>query len=723
MNNRKLTSTPQPIDELPSKKIRLGDNTLNNMVSPEKRLVSLSTSDYDALNGCIDFIDKSLFAWHFYHDPDNILLVTAPSRFGKTSIIKMLEKFFGIPITSSGVRVTNVIQKDEIFVEDLSNMSKYFKIFKTKKIFEMCHCSPPVNSCNKCKQWFYEHCGQHPVISIDFGYLGTKSLKHLWPSLNAVIRHAFQQHGYLVTKVNGKTVWSSTQDERMGCRHVSNFLKYYDDIEHDHFWFNANTTEEDKEVFLINGLPFLAECLSLHFKTEETGKGVILLIDEFDAFVCKMIFEEGEKEEIQKNIRQINWVIRDWTREILKSCRFVKKALLMACCAMGGILSLGANNVQIRSFLDSHSFSESFGFTEDEVKFLVDVYGEGNSNETKEQMLKDIDEWYNGYSVIKTGKKIFSSFSILNYLRSLSLRSYWKDKMGSNRLDGLLAETPFHHKVFRLLNCTERTTSIKIVENIQPEHILKLNELIIKRGNVSEELVDLYFQFLTDCGFFNVIKRENLSINIEVPNFEIDCRLRQKVLSGLLKKETGKFDSSKISAFIASLKSLADISVSLRDNSVEVAMCIAKLYTNTKIPRNHFEIQADLYFLIKDWIDECCYAELKVDSGNSPRIDIFFKINDNTSVVLEIKHFISAKSVDEALEQILDKKYYKVCSNCNITTENKILLGVFLASDGKISVGCLVNINEENSSEVIMKGRVCVDSEGNTLFPPNEETG
>jgi hypothetical protein len=113
------------------------------------------------------------------------------------------------------------------------------------------------------------------------------------------------QHGYLVTKVRGKTVWSSTQDERMGCRHVSNFLKYYDDIEHDHFWFNANTTEEDKEVFLINGLPFLAECLSLHFKTEETGKGVILLIDEFDAFACEMIFEEGEKEEMQKNIRQI----------------------------------------------------------------------------------------------------------------------------------------------------------------------------------------------------------------------------------------------------------------------------------------------------------------------------------------------------------------------------------------------------------------------------------
>lgn len=679
----------------------------------------MGDSDFDVLNGCIDFIDKSLFAWHFYHDPDNILLVTAPSRFGKTSIMKMVEKFFRISITtSSGIRATNVIQKDGIFVEDSNNMSEYFKIFKTKKIFEMCHCSPPVNSCNKCKQWFYEHCGQHPVISIDFGVLLTKSLEHAFESLDIAIRDAFKQHAYLITDVSGKTVWSSTQNEEMGCCHVSIFLKYYDGLEHDKFWFNPNTTESAKNRFLLDGLPFLAECLSLHFKTEETKKAIILLIDEFDTFACKMIFKKGKKEEIEKNIEQINEFIRDWARQILKHCRFVQKKLLMACCVMGGLLSLGANNVQTRSFLDSHSFSESFGFTNDEVKFLVDVYGEGNSNERKEQMLKDIDQWYNGYSVIETGKKIFSSFSILNYLRSSRLTSYWKDKMGSYRLDALLAETPLHHKIFPLLNCTEKTTSIEIVENIQPEHILKLNELIIKRGNVSEESVNLYFQFLTDCGFFNVIKRENLSIYIKVPNFEIDRRLRQKVLSGLLKKETGKIDSSKISAFITSLKSLAGI----RDNSkylcVEIAMCIAKLYTNTKIPRNHFEIQADLYFLIKDGIDQCCYAEFKVDSGNSPRIDIFFKVNDNTSVVMEIKHFISAKSVDEALEQILDKKYYN-----KVTTENKILLGVFLASDGKTSVGCLVNINEENSSEDIMKGRVCVDSEGNTLFPPNEESG
>lgn len=87
--------------------------------------------------------------------------------------------------------------------------------------------------------------------------------------------------------------------------------------------------------YLKKGLPFLAECLSLHFKTKETGKCVvILLVDEF--------------------------------------CPFVKKALIMPYCAMGSILSLGANNIQQRHFLDSHSYSESVGFTEQEVKLLVD---------------------------------------------------------------------------------------------------------------------------------------------------------------------------------------------------------------------------------------------------------------------------------------------------------------------------------------------------------------
>ena len=148
-----------------------------------------------------------------------------------------------------------------------------------------------------------------------------------------------------------------------------------------------------------------------------------------------------------------------------------------------------------------------------------------------------------------------------------------------------------------------------------------MNELIKRSGNVSEELVDLYFRFLTDRGFFNVIKRDNACLVIKIPNFEIDSRLTQKVLSGLLKKETGKFDSSKISALIASLKSLADISAPLGDNislCIEVAKCFANLYTGTNIPSNHFEIQADLYFLVKEGIDKSCYAELKIDSGNSP---------------------------------------------------------------------------------------------------------
>jgi hypothetical protein len=60
---------------------------------------------------------------------------------------------------------------------------------------------------------------------------------------------------------------------------------------------------------------------------------------------------------------------------------------------------------------------------------------------------------------------------------------------------------------------------------------------------------------------------------------------------------------------------------------------------------------------------------------------------------MEIKHFNSANSVDAALQQILER----VCAKCSLVTENKILLGVFLARDGKISVGCLVNFDEKKT--------------------------
>jgi hypothetical protein len=46
------------------------------------------------------------------------------------------------------------------------------------------------------------------------------------------------------------------------------------------------------------------------------------------------------------------------------------------------------------------------------------------------------------------------------------------------------------------------------------------------------------------------------------------------------------------------------------------------------------------------------------------------------------------------------KKYYRVCANCSLDTENKILLCVFLAHDGKISVGCLVIIDEKTGQKL-----------------------
>ncbi|XP_023239700.1 uncharacterized protein LOC111638258 [Centruroides sculpturatus] len=707
-----------------------GSSNLSSSCHSEKRFVDLSNSDYEGMQNCFDFIDKSLIAWYFFHDPDSRLLATAPARFGKTSILKMLHKFFSIQMTRSGVTwiaFKNVKQEDGRLVEDPNCMSEIFSTFKTKKIFTMCHCStvPVEVVCNLCKQWFYHHCQQYPVIYIDFGTVSSVSLRDVIASLNDVIRDAFKQHPYLIKKIKRKTVWSSTGKKEMGSHDVSVFLKYYDDVQHRNFWRSANTTVEDRKRYLVNGLPLLAEYLSLHFKIEQSGKGVILFVDEFDAPISELIFQKGEKQKLYQNIIKISGFLRLWTRSLLKECQFVKKVLVTSCVAIVGTLSLGANNIQFRLFLDSHYFSEAFGFTEDEVKTLVDSYlREEVISLSRDDILRNIDQWYNGYPIIKNNKKIFSIYSILSYLRSGQLRAYWKDKVGSSCLDAPLAEDVFHEKVFQLLGNNKRTVSIDVLESVEPAHICTLNELVNNPvpETMDPENIDLYLQFLTECGFFTVTNRTDMNVSIRIPNCEINRRLRQKVLSGMIKKRPYEFDSSKVSALITSLQSLETINVTWRNNKalcIAVAESVANLYSNVEKPSNQFKIQADLYFLIRrSGKFSKTDAELAVDTGNSPRIDIYF-ITNGTAVVVEVNHFNTETNVDSALERILNRGYHRICEERfhSDITGNKILLGIYLAADGKVSVGCLVNIDGTKSREAIMSGRVCVDSDRNTLYP------
>lgn len=66
----------------------------------------------------------------------------------------------------------------------------------------------------------------------------------------------------------------------------------------------------------------------------------------------------------------------------------------------------GLNNLKIDS-IRNDQFSESFGFTEAEVKKLMRYYG-------MEAQFDEVKEWYDGYRFGK--KEIYNPWSILNYI-------------------------------------------------------------------------------------------------------------------------------------------------------------------------------------------------------------------------------------------------------------------------------------------------------------------
>ncbi len=146
---------------------------------------------------------------------------------------------------------------------------------------------------------------------------------------------------------------------------------------------------EDKELFaallrpdlsdsaLSRSLRELSELLRKHY-----GKPVILLIDEYDVPLAKA-HENGYYDPMVHLIRSL-------FEQALKTNDSLHFAVLTGCLRITReSIFTGLNNLKVLSVSDVQ-FDEYFGFTDAEVREMLDYYGIGDSYE-------DVRSWYDGY--------------------------------------------------------------------------------------------------------------------------------------------------------------------------------------------------------------------------------------------------------------------------------------------------------------------------------------
>lgn len=152
-------------------------------------------------------------------------------------------------------------------------------------------------------------------------------------------------------------------------------------------------TEDDMQLY-SDALKLLAACLEKYHRQK-----AIILIDEYDVPLENAYFG-GFYDEMTGFIRSL-------FESALKTNDSLEFAVITGCLRISKeSIFTGLNNLKIDS-IRNDQFSESFGFTETEVKELMRYYG-------VEAQFDEVKEWYDGYRFGK--KEIYNPWSILNYI-------------------------------------------------------------------------------------------------------------------------------------------------------------------------------------------------------------------------------------------------------------------------------------------------------------------
>lgn len=218
-----------------------------------------------------------------------------------------------------------------------------------------------------------------------------------------------------------------------------------------------NKTEKEDLIKLLNKISNLVEleeslkkisqCLMKHY-----GKKVIILIDEYDV-PLQSAYINGYYDEMVDFLRSV-------FSTALKTNDALEKGVLTGCLRIAKeSIFTGLNNFNVYSILD-YGNEKSFGFTEKEVKQILDDY----------QLSKYFDEvkdWYDGYLFGET--EIYNPWSTLKYVHRKCYNqlaeplSFWTNTSGNDIIYNYIEEgnKTLHDEFEELM---KRKSIIKIIK-------------------------------------------------------------------------------------------------------------------------------------------------------------------------------------------------------------------------------------------------------------------
>ena len=347
---------------------------------------------------------------------------------------------------------------------NMSMMKAFFEIGASPALFKGLKISERKELCEK-------YMGQFPVISISLKSVEGLSFEAAKKALKDILGVEAGRFYFLTksSKLTAEEIESYKALLRVG--ETGDFL--------------MSDTAMEKALLRLS--------LLLH---KHYDKQVILLIDEYDVPLDKA-FQYGYYDEMVS-------LLRNMFGNALKTNPNLYFAVLTGCLRISKeSIFTGLNNLKVLTLTDVR-FDEYFGFTDSEVKDMLEYYG-------LSEHYGEVKEWYDGYRFGNV--EVYCPWDVINYCDLLKAdpnalpQDYWSNTSGNAMVRRFIdkADTRTRDEIERLIAGDE------IVKEIHQE--LTYNEL--------DSSIENLWSVLFTTGYLTQRGQEEKKYRLAIPNNEI----------------------------------------------------------------------------------------------------------------------------------------------------------------------------------------------------------
>ena len=357
---------------------------------------------------------------------------------------------------------------------------------------------------------------------------------------------------------------------------------------------------------------------------EQTGKKVVVLIDEYDAPLLDVV-HEWENLDVLRNI------MRNFYSP-LKACDPYLRYVFLTGITKFSQLSIFSELNNIKNISMDEPYAVICGISEDEIRLQMkdDLEGLAKKLEiTPEEALMKLKENYDGYHFTSPSPDIYNPFSLLNAFADGKFGSYW---FGSG--------TPTY-----LINMLEKF-------GVEPSEIGN-NRVSVEDFDAPTERMTSIIPLLYQSGYITIKNYdEELDLyTLNIPNKEVRIGLMKSLLPHYVGSKAP--ETTTMVAYLSRDIRNGDMDTALR--RLQTFLSTIPQCDNTKYEGHYQQVFYIIFSLLGYYVD----VEVRTPRG---RVDIVLRTK-TTLYVMELK---LDKSAGEAMEQIDLKNYPERFALCGL---------------------------------------------------------